>query len=93
MKIFKISNGIEEVGGLQIELAITLAIAWIISFFCIWRGIKSTGKAAYVTAIFPYVMLVILFIRGVTLPGAIDGIIFYIKPDFSKVATVQVRIY
>ncbi|XP_074600851.1 sodium- and chloride-dependent creatine transporter 1-like [Brevipalpus obovatus] len=91
-KILQISDGIEEVGGLQIELAITLAIAWVISFFCIWRGIKSTGKAAYVTAIFPYIMLVILFIRGVTLPGAIDGIIFYIKPDFSKVATVQVWI-
>lgn len=31
-----------------------------------------------------------LLIRGVTLPGSIDGIIFYLKPDFKKLAHLQV---
>ncbi|XP_074593255.1 sodium- and chloride-dependent GABA transporter 3-like [Brevipalpus obovatus] len=91
-KILQISDGIEHVDGIQPELAITLAVSWAISFFCIWRGIKSTGKSAYVTAIFPYFMLVVLFFRGITLPGAGQGILFYMKPDFSKVARVQVWI-
>uniref|UniRef100_T1KML9 Transporter n=1 Tax=Tetranychus urticae TaxID=32264 RepID=T1KML9_TETUR len=91
-EILQISDGINSVGGLQPKLVISLAVAWILCFFCIWRGIKSTGKSAYVTALFPYVMLVILFIRGITLPGAGKGITFYMKPEFDKLMKVQVWI-
>ena len=53
---------------------------------------KSTGKAVYVTAIFPYVVITILFIRGITLPGASEGIKFYIVPDFERLKDAQVWI-
>ncbi|RWS20298.1 sodium- and chloride-dependent GABA transporter 2-like protein, partial [Leptotrombidium deliense] len=88
-KILQISSGIDEPGGLQWQLVLTLGIMWFICFLCICRGIKSTGKAVYVTAIFPYVMLTILFFRGVTLEGAWNGIVFYLKPDFSRLITGQ----
>lgn len=35
-------------------------------------------------AIFPYFVMFILLIRGVTLPGAWEGIKYFIKPDFAK---------
>ena len=44
----------------------------------------------YRLSIFPYVVLTIMLVRGVTLPGALDGIIYYLKPDFSKLLTAQV---
>lgn len=27
------------------DLALCLLLAWVICYFCIWKGIKSTGKA------------------------------------------------
>ncbi|XP_014908198.1 sodium- and chloride-dependent GABA transporter 2-like [Poecilia latipinna] len=89
-RVLKISGGIEEVGGLRWELVLCLILSWIICYFCVWKGIKSTGKAAYFTATFPYVMLFILLIRGVTLPGALDGIIYYLYPDISRLSDPQV---
>uniref|UniRef100_A0AAY4CRE1 Transporter n=1 Tax=Denticeps clupeoides TaxID=299321 RepID=A0AAY4CRE1_9TELE len=89
-RVLKISSGIEHVGKLRWELALCLLVAWIICYFCIWKGPKSTGKVVYVTATFPYFMLVILLIRGITLPGAADGIKFYLYPDMSRLSDPQV---
>lgn len=35
-------------------------------------------------------MLVILLIRGITLPGAYEGIIYYLKPDLLRLKDPQV---
>lgn len=51
-----------------------------------------TLQAAFVTATFPYVMLLVLLVRGVTLPGAVDGIIYYLYPDLSRLTDPQVRL-
>ena len=47
-------------------------------------------QVVYFTATFPYVMLTILLIRGLTLPGAVDGVMYYLKPDFEKLKDVKV---
>ncbi|XP_035521809.1 sodium- and chloride-dependent GABA transporter 2-like [Morone saxatilis] len=89
-RVLKISGGIEEVGSLRWELVLCLILTWVICYFCIWKGIKSTGKAAYFTATFPFIMLFVLLIRGVTLPGSMDGIIYYLYPDISRLSDPQV---
>lgn len=43
-RVLKISDGIEHMGGMRWELAMCLALAWFICYFCIWKGPKSTGK-------------------------------------------------
>jgi len=45
----------------------------------------------YVTAIFPYIILTILLVRGLTLDGAQKGIDFYLEPNITKLQTADVR--
>ena len=49
-------------------------------------------QVVYVTAIFPFVVLVILFGRGVALPNAWNGIYFYIVPKFERLGDAQVTL-
>uniref|UniRef100_A0A8D0MZD3 Sodium- and chloride-dependent creatine transporter 1 n=1 Tax=Sus scrofa TaxID=9823 RepID=A0A8D0MZD3_PIG len=91
-KVLRLSGGLEVPGALNWEVTLCLLACWVLVYFCVWKGVKSTGKIVYFTATFPYVVLVVLLVRGVLLPGALDGIIYYLKPDWSKLASPQVWI-
>ncbi|XP_038060570.1 sodium- and chloride-dependent glycine transporter 1-like [Patiria miniata] len=84
------SDGMEDMGPIRWQIALCLLLAWTVVFLCIVRGVKSSGKVVYFTATFPYVVLLILLIRGATLPGSLDGVIFYIKPEFHKLLNAKV---
>lgn len=43
-RVLGISQGIEEIGSLRWELALCLLLAWILCYFCVWKGVRSTGK-------------------------------------------------
>jgi len=47
-------------------------------------------QIVYFTAIAPYVLLTVILIRGVTLEGALNGLTFYLRPDFSRLQDAQV---
>ncbi|XP_078466852.1 sodium- and chloride-dependent taurine transporter-like isoform X1 [Lampetra planeri] len=91
-KVLGLSSGIQELGALKWDLTLCLFAVWVICFFCIWKGVKSTGKVVYFTATFPFAMLIVLLVRGVTLPGAADGIAFYLYPDLTRLTDPQVWI-
>ncbi|XP_046557634.1 sodium- and chloride-dependent glycine transporter 2-like [Haliotis rubra] len=89
-KALGISTGIHHLGPIKWELALCLFASWVVIFICVARGVKSVGKAVYVTATFPYIILIVLLVRGLTLPGGTDGALFYITPDFNKLLEIQV---
>ncbi len=54
---------------------------------CVLRSLQ----VVYFTALFPYLVLIILFIRGLTLEGHYEGIKFYIlEPDLDKLKEAAV---
>ncbi|XP_062853956.1 sodium- and chloride-dependent GABA transporter 2-like [Trichomycterus rosablanca] len=89
-RVLNITGSTNELGNVRWELALCLILAWIICYFSIWNGVKSSGKVVYFTATFPYIMLVVLLVRGLTLPGAIDGIKFYLYPEPSRLLDPEV---
>ncbi|CAG2234787.1 GLYT [Mytilus edulis] len=89
-RAINMSSGIDDFGQPKWQLVMCLMLAWIICFLCLMKGIKTTGKVVYFTAIFPFVVLIILFFRGVTLDNAGQGIYYFIVPDFDRLLDAQV---
>ncbi|XP_046543627.1 sodium- and chloride-dependent betaine transporter-like [Haliotis rubra] len=85
-----VSEGVHDTGTIQWHLAVSLLGSWIVIFLSLVKGIKRIGKVVYVTVLLPYLLLAVLFIRTILLPGAVDGVVFYLSPDFSKLLEVQV---
>jgi len=67
-----------------------LILTWICVWVCIHNGTKSVGKIVKYTVPLPIIMLVLLGVRGLTLPGAINGLSYFLTPDWSALLDVNV---
>ncbi|CAG5056600.1 unnamed protein product [Parnassius apollo] len=90
IRLLQMSSSINEIGGIVWPIFFCNVICWILVYLCICNGVKSVGKIVYFTVLFPYVVLFALFIRGVTLPGAAQGILYFILPDWSQLKNAKV---
>ncbi|XP_052072978.1 sodium- and chloride-dependent glycine transporter 1-like [Mytilus californianus] len=90
--VLQMSTGLEDLGNLNWRLLLCLLGAWVIVGLCIMKGIKSIGKVVYVTALLPYILLTVIFIRGLTLDGSLYGVMTYLNPDFSKLLEISIWI-
>ncbi|KAK3082621.1 hypothetical protein FSP39_000641, partial [Pinctada imbricata] len=89
-RVLGVTSKFEETGGVKWDVTLCNLLAWTIVFIVLSKGIKSLGKVVYFTATFPYILLTALLIRGLTLEGHYDGIMYYLTPDFSKLTDAQV---
>ena len=93
-EVMQRKNGSEyhlsNLGPLHWDLVGCVAAAWILVCLALIKGVKSSGKVVYFTAIYPYVILAILFGVGLSLPGSGDGIKLYLTPDMEKIKETKV---
>ncbi|KAF6197705.1 hypothetical protein GE061_008671, partial [Apolygus lucorum] len=79
-----ISPSMDDSGGLKWWIVLCLFIAWTTVFFIVMKGIQSSGKVVWFTSLFPYIVLTIFFIRGLTLKGASAGLVHMYTPKVEK---------
>ncbi|XP_052824442.1 sodium- and chloride-dependent glycine transporter 2 [Octopus bimaculoides] len=88
--VLNLSPSVNNIGTVRPPLLLCLFLIWLITFLCLAKGIKTSGKVVYVAASLPYIFLFVLLIRGLTLPGSMDGIYYFVKPKWEKVTDVTV---
>ena len=85
-----VTSGPLELGGIRLPVLLSLMIMWFWVFIILYKGVRRIGKVVLITVPLPWILLIILTIRGVTLPGAIEGISYYLTPNFSRLTDVNV---
>jgi NSS family neurotransmitter:Na+ symporter len=78
------TGGPTEAGGFVWSAAAGLAATWIVVYLCIAKGVLRVGKVVMITVPLPLVLLLLLAIRGLTLDGAMDGLAYYLSPNWDK---------
>lgn len=86
------SRGIDDLGPPRWQLTSCLLLVIVLLYFSLWKGVKTSGKVVWITATMPYVVLFALLLRGITLPGALDGIKAYLSVDFHRLCEASVWI-
>ncbi len=80
------AEGAGYIGPFRVEILIMLVLAWVLMYFCIFRGVNLVGKIVWLTVPLPWIMLLILAVRGLTLEGCMKGLTFYLDPDWTQLA-------
>uniref|UniRef100_A0A914R2C4 Uncharacterized protein n=1 Tax=Panagrolaimus davidi TaxID=227884 RepID=A0A914R2C4_9BILA len=80
-RVIQQTSEITEFGGIQWELFVLMLFSWLVVYFAIWNGTSETQRFLYFSSLFPYFIIFILFIRGITLPGAFSGISYFLTPN------------
>jgi len=75
-----------KLGSIQYNIVLPLIIAWVTMYFCIFKGVRLVGKIVWLTVPLPWLMLLILTIRGLTLEGSMQGLAYYLDPVWSELA-------
>jgi len=88
--ILRLSESPSTFGGIRLPIVGGLAVVWLLIYLSLFKGVETLGKIVYFTVIIPWLIIIIMVIRGLTLPGAMEGIKFYLTPDFSALLKPEV---
>ncbi len=90
-EFLNVSTGPWDIGGIQPEILIGLAIVWAASWFIIYRGVtKGIELANKIFMPLLFVLIAILVVYSLTLEGAMTGLKAYLIPDFEALKRPKV---
>ncbi|MCP4545047.1 MAG: sodium-dependent transporter [bacterium] len=89
-EVLQRSTGPAELGTPVWYLVVGMLLTWSAIWLILRKGVRNVSKVVMITVPLPLALLALMLIRGLTLPGAIDGISYYLTPDFSRLADPQI---
>jgi NSS family neurotransmitter:Na+ symporter len=80
-----------KLGGIRLEILAALLAIWIINWLIIKGGVKKgIEKVTRVMIPLMWIIVLVLIIRAISLPGSMEGINWYLNPDFSKLTNPRI---
>jgi SNF family Na+-dependent transporter len=83
-------GGLFDITSYSPAIMISFLVVTVITFLIIYEGIDSSKYAVYVIVPLPYILMTILFIKGLSLEGHTIGWYYLFKPDWSKLFTFRI---
>lgn len=84
-KVLNMSAGPLELGGINWGTLFALAIVWALILIIVRGGLPWISKALLITVPLPFILLIAMAMKGVNLPGASDGVAYFLKPRFADI--------
>ena len=82
-----------EIGGVNTKVLLSTAAIWFLNWLIVFRGIgKGIELANKIFMPLLFFLTIFLVFWALTLDGALDGVIAYLKPDFQKISSIGVWI-
>jgi len=89
--VLELSDSPGILGGFAYKVLLSLLAVWAIIWIIEKKGVQGgIEKANKIFMPLLWVLLIVLVVRGVTLVGSLDGLEWYLKPDFSKLTDPQI---
>ncbi|MEF8847744.1 MAG: sodium-dependent transporter [Candidatus Thermoplasmatota archaeon] len=76
--------------GINLPVLLGLIAVWSTVFLILYKGVKRIGKVVALTVPIPTILLILLTVRGLTLQGALEGINYYLTPNFGALLDINV---
>jgi len=89
--VLQLSSGPGDIGGFANGILISVLFIWLINYVIVNSGVKKgLEKANQIFMTLLFILTIILVIRGITLPGGLEGINWYLTPDFSALTNPRI---
>lgn len=86
-----LTDGPWILGGFRWDILAAVVFVWFLNWLILFGGVKKGIEVA--NKIFMpllFALILVILVRGLTLPGAVDGLNFLFTPNFSKILDPQV---
>lgn len=89
-KVLQLSPGLGHFDGILWNLVLYIFIWRLCVALCMVKSIKSIEKIMFLTVFVPIGLMLVIWVRCLTLKGSVTGMLFYLTPTFDRITDTKV---